>query len=729
MPVNPAQRGYIRSFVDLGGETLINSETNSNQREAEVTILTNGNIFVAWESNLQDGSGLGIFAKLLSADGTALTGDLPMNVTTSGDQTNPQVVALDNGRAMVVWQSGGDIWGRFIEVDGTSPASEFLINETSYAADFEITKFASDDFVITWEANDGSTSATSVGVYAQRFQFNGTKEWDEIRVNDNTTLNQRNADTAELNSGTVFTVFQSQGQVGAISEQGVYLRNYSNTSTLVGSDLVVSDEIGVQEIRPQIEALSGGGFVVAYFVGQELYAKSYLNTGAEIPSSLAQITEGIGSQNNMPFELVALPDNRYVVVWVSPGSFGNDLHYRVVEGDGTSLNTGMVHTLTSGTQNFPEVHALPQGGFVTAYVTGSSTLLNINIVRHAEDGTPVGPPTQVEYPVNTNTANAQIDPEIAVTQDGELVITWNSSVQDGSGTGIYMQRLDVSTIGTSGDDVMDGTKGADFLGGWLGKDTISGGRGDDTLEGGAGQDVIYGGPGNDYIDGGVSADMLFGGGGNDEIYAMSGRDRLDGGAGRDNLFGEEGDDLLFGGRGGDSLFGGGDDDSLSGGGGGDHLSGGKGKDDISGQGGRDQLIGNGGGDVLSGGGGADSLFGGGGRDSLSGGSGRDDLQGGGGRDVLEGGAGDDRLSGQRGNDHFEFARGSGDDVITDFDAFAREKLRLDEGLWSGTKSRRDVVDDHASVVGSDIVFTFGSDTLTLEGVSDLSALVNDIQFI
>ncbi|PLS23604.1 calcium-binding protein [Neptunicoccus cionae] len=711
MPAYPAQRGYIRSFVDLGVETRVNTETASNQHEAKVTTLTNGNTIVTWESNLQDGSGLGVFAKLFSADGTELTGDLGMNVTTSGDQSDPQVVALDNGRAMVVWRAGGDIWYRIVEEDGSSPVGELQLNETVSASNFKITKFASDDFIVTWEASDASLGTTSVGVYAQRFMFNGIKEWEEFRVNDKTDGGQRNADTAELNSGTVFTAFQSQGQIGTVSEQGIYLRNFSNTSTPVGSDITVADEVGIHETRPQIVALSGGGFVVAYFAGQEVYAKTFINTGAEVPSSLAHISEGVGSQNNMIFDLVALPDNRYVVVWVSPGSFGNDLHYRVLEADGSTVNTGLVHSVTAGTQNFPEVHVLPQGGFVTAFTTGNGTALDIAIVRHAEDGTPVGPPSQVEYPVNTTTGNAQLDPKIAVSDDGDVIVTWQSNFQDGSGNGVYMQRLDVSTIGTAGNDRMEGTKAGDFLGGWTGKDVISGGKGADTLEGGSGRDTVFGEGGDDFIDGGLSDDALFGGAGRDQMFGVLGDDRLEGGSGADSMWGEEGSDALFGG------------------GGSDYLGGGKGKDTLTGNGGGDTLDGNGGSDSLSGGGGADLLSGGGGRDSLSGGSGVDLLRGGGGRDVLDGGSGNDTMSGQNGNDHFVFMEGSGDDVITDFNALAREKLRLDEDLWSGSKTKKEVIDDHAAVVGTDVVFTFGSDTLTLQGVTDLNALVDDIQFV
>lgn len=72
-------------------------------------------------------------------------------------------------------------------------------------------------------------------------------------------------------------------------------------------------------------------------------------------------------------------------------------------------------------------------------------------------------------------------------------------------------------------------------------------------------------------------------------------------------------------------------------------------------------------DVLQGLQGNDLLLGNDGDDALAGGSGNDWLYGGDGDDVLGGGSGNDNLSGGDGEDTFTFGKGSGKDVITDFD--------------------------------------------------------------
>ena len=75
-------------------------------------------------------------------------------------------------------------------------------------------------------------------------------------------------------------------------------------------------------------------------------------------------------------------------------------------------------------------------------------------------------------------------------------------------------------------------------------------------------------------------------------------------------------------------------------------------------------------DTLFGYAGAYRLEGGGGNDTLTGGAGNDQLMGMGGNDRLDGGAGDDTLSGGEGNDLYRVGRGTGLDVVWDYDETA-----------------------------------------------------------
>lgn len=95
---------------------------------------------------------------------------------------------------------------------------------------------------------------------------------------------------------------------------------------------------------------------------------------------------------------------------------------------------------------------------------------------------------------------------------------------------------------------------------------------------------------------------------------------------------------------------------------------GLGNDFIAGRGGNDELAGGSGADVITGGSGRDEIFGGQGDDRLFGDAGVDSIFGGLGSDVIGGGAGNDVLRGGKGADTFIITKGSGRDVMPDFQA-------------------------------------------------------------
>ncbi|UQZ88322.1 hypothetical protein C4J81_03510 [Deltaproteobacteria bacterium Smac51] len=223
------------------------------------------------------------------------------------------------------------------------------------------------------------------------------------------------------------------------------------------------------------------------------------------------------------------------------------------------------------------------------------------------------------------------------------------------------------TTGSYRSDMIIGGAGNDTLTGLGGNDALYGEGGNDRLFGGDGYDYIRGGEGNDYIEGGECCDQLFGdegddtiygGNGNDKIWGGTGNDKLYGDAGNDTIHGDDGNDLLSGGAGNDTLYGDDGNDTLLGDDGEDRLYGGEGNDTLHGGADNDSLYGENGDDTLNGDDGDDSLYGGAGDDKLYGGEGND---------ILDGGAGDDYLEGGAGDDIYVFGKGSGHDLVMNYD--------------------------------------------------------------
>jgi Ca2+-binding RTX toxin-like protein len=123
-------------------------------------------------------------------------------------------------------------------------------------------------------------------------------------------------------------------------------------------------------------------------------------------------------------------------------------------------------------------------------------------------------------------------------------------------------------------------------------------------------------------------------------------------------------------------------------------------------------------DHLSGGKLRDKLWGLDGNDTLKGKAGNDQLDGNNGNDKIDGNAGNDHLTGGAGHDTFIFGKGSGKDVVTDFDV---KKDMLQIAKSHSIKTADDVL-HHAKQHGHDVVIDLGGgNKITLKGV-DLADL-------
>ncbi len=234
--------------------------------------------------------------------------------------------------------------------------------------------------------------------------------------------------------------------------------------------------------------------------------------------------------------------------------------------------------------------------------------------------------------------------------------------------------LDNTVTGNEGDNLLLGWDGNDTVVGNAGVDILYGVEGNDVLSGGAGIDVLVGGNGQDTLDGGSESDALYGEDGNDLLYGGTGfaTDIMVGGAGNDNLDGSasvasgqtrnQGDyDLMDGGAGDDTYYVDTPADLTF-----EALAGGTDTVIADINGGGYYLYANVENLTLTG----NTPFGVGNdlNNVMMGSALANWLLGGAGNDTLNGKGGNDVLFGQAGADTFVFERGTGGDVIGDYQA-------------------------------------------------------------
>jgi hypothetical protein len=95
----------------VGSETRVNSYQTSNQTDADVAFLPDGSFVVTWISSGQDANGWGVYMQRFSSEGVRVGEETRVADTRANDQTEPNIIAMDNGDWIITWTSVDDIGG------------------------------------------------------------------------------------------------------------------------------------------------------------------------------------------------------------------------------------------------------------------------------------------------------------------------------------------------------------------------------------------------------------------------------------------------------------------------------------------------------------------------------------------------------------------------------------------------------------------------------------------
>ncbi len=171
----------------IGTQTRLNTYLTGNQEYCLARVDAEGNFVAVWESDGQDGSGMGIYGRRFDKNLNPLGGEFAITTNTVGNQFEPQVAVTDNGRFFIVWSdnnnrdggggTGESIWMREYDANGNALGVETRINQsiTGYQAYPVIDINASGRLVVVWEGNGTQPgNIDSYGVFARAYQLNQT---------------------------------------------------------------------------------------------------------------------------------------------------------------------------------------------------------------------------------------------------------------------------------------------------------------------------------------------------------------------------------------------------------------------------------------------------------------------------------------------------------------------------------------------------------------------------
>lgn len=257
-----------------GSEFVVNTYVAGNQGEGGSSIATEstGGFVVAWSSfGGHDGSGSGVFAQRFTSSGTPAGGEFQVNVFTSGTQSigsKKSILFEPTGGFVVVWNSQVQdgsmvgIFGRRFASSGAPTGGEFQVNTYTPGsqASAMLVGRAAGGFLVLWSSlgQDGSDA----GLFARRYNSSGAPEGGEFQVNTYTPGAQTGVAVADLGGGFLLAGELSGLQDG--SGTAVFGRNYADAGNPIGADFQINTQTLGDQRFPQLAVDPAGRMIAAW---------------------------------------------------------------------------------------------------------------------------------------------------------------------------------------------------------------------------------------------------------------------------------------------------------------------------------------------------------------------------------------------------------------------------------------------------------------------------------
>ena len=450
-------RIYSADGQTVGNEFLVNSVTENGQYTPSITALSDGGFVVTWQSDdgEDDKSGAGIKARIFDGGGHAVGGEFLVNSETNDTQDAPGVAALPDGGFVVTWYSndgvddlsGSGIKAQIFDANGNPQGNNFS-EDSVYTLDTATllsNDTDADGDVLTVDA----VAATSAHGASVTLNGDGTISYDPT---DSAEL-QALGESETLVDTFTYTIDDGHGGQSTATVTLTVSGADENTPPVAVADFAGSGEVGEYGVNtttasnqgsPTAVGLSGGNYVVTWddpYLG--IRAQLYDAHGNRIGSEFA-VNQAVVTNEGDP-AVEALSDGSFVIAWKAKDFSSSGIYAQHFGADGTKIGSEItVNTQTHDKQDTPDIAALPNGGFIITWRSydgfDDEDGSGIKAQRFDADGQPVGG----EFQVNTTETDDQYEADVVSLSDGSFIITWASLEGDAQGLGSMLkaQRFD-----------------------------------------------------------------------------------------------------------------------------------------------------------------------------------------------------------------------------------------------------------------------------------------------
>ena len=334
---------------------------------------------------------------------------------------------------------------------------------TSAQEDPSIAMDSLGNYVVVYTDYDSGSS--SKGVFAQRYQSNGTAIGTALSVNTTTTGDQYDPEVAMDHVGNFVVVWTDHSGF----DYDVYARRFDTNGVPLGDAYQVNSEplLTAVQHQPDVAMDAVGNYTIVYWVEYALTLidliayKRYSATGTETDGGLATSREGASNPE------IALDDNNNgYLVWRHSSLLdaGNIMMKPISTFGDATTGESIVNTTQSHTQSHASVSISGDGSqLAVAWQSGHDT-------GSGQDGSAWGVYTKAynlsagtdsgEQRVNDFTLGAQSEPSVAMNDQGSYVVTFTDYNGDKTGIvqpDVYVQEYLPTGIGTGPNALLNST--------------------------------------------------------------------------------------------------------------------------------------------------------------------------------------------------------------------------------------------------------------------------------
>jgi len=450
--------------LPIGPQFLVAETFALESSPPDFGIDANGNFVVTWESFEEDGSGWGVYARRFDAAGNAVSGVFQVNTFTTGDQHAPAIGMDGEGNFLIVWQSNGQdgdgygIYGQWYNSFGNAIGGEFQINTDSVGQQSLpdvslVTAAGSTVAVVTWQGGD----AEAEGIRAKIFSSLGdTSGSSEFQVNTNADGSQTRPAVSMSSDGSQFViVWQGPAPVleGEEASIEVYGQRFASNGlggyAANGGEFTVNSLLEHDQTSPTVAMNNSGAFVVSYVTegqmssGSDVFARRFDSSGNPQGGEFMVNTVTARPQR---VPTVGMDDaGNFFVAWQSqfqePDPFSWGIFGRQYDANGTPLSDELLlNQLTAGPQTNAAIAVNGAGQAVGGWV-GLDAAHHPAI--HGRIGQLLNPVLSPEMVLANYSAPEEAPPAAGMDANGNSLVVWQSYLEDGSGLGVFAQRLDL----------------------------------------------------------------------------------------------------------------------------------------------------------------------------------------------------------------------------------------------------------------------------------------------